>query len=220
MSESAPTQNTPGAATEPQASSPAEPDACSFIFRHRNILGVAIAVFLVVFPWGRWQPAPTHFIVGFALVLAGVLLRLWSILQIGGAARKTVRLKAVRIISWGPFSLLRNPIYVANATVFAGFTVLSGHIWALPGILIALGLWYDAVVVQEEKFLDKTFPVEYAEYRQSTRRWIPRFRLRRRPADIPPYPLLRAVRRERGHLISVGLGTLVVVVFRIIVPSL
>ncbi len=194
----------------------AAPPSGGFLFRHRNILGPVLAVFLVLFPLGRLAPNVWYFLIGFVLVLCGVSLRIWSILQIGGSARKTSKCKAVRIISWGPFALLRNPIYVANATVFAGFTVLSGLVWAVPAVLLILWVWYDIIVRQEEAFLARTFPAEYGEYKKFANRWIPKLHFRRRPVDVPRYPFLRALKRERGHLISVGAGAAAVVLFRMI----
>jgi len=192
------------------------------LFRHRNVVGVGLAISIgilcllhsIAFPLWRMPLEPWHLGVGFALLAAGVCLRLWAILQIGGSARKTSRLKAVRIISWGPFALVRNPLYIANATVFAGFTVLCGFYWMLPLVLAILWIWYDAIVRREEEFLDASFPREYAEYKQSTNRWIPRLHLRKRPPDVPPYPLLRALKRERGHLMAVTAGLLLALAFR------
>ena len=151
---------------------------------------------------------------GAAIVLAGVALRIWCILQIGGSARKTSKLKAERVISWGPYSIVRNPIYIANTTTFVGFTVLSGLLWALPAVVLGLWLWYDAIVRREEKFIEEKHPVDYAEYRKTVRRWLPSLRYRGRPEDTPPYPFSRALKRERGHLIAVSCGAAAVVLFR------
>lgn len=192
------------------------------LFRYRNIVGVGLAVSLgvlcllhsIAFPVWRMPLVPWHLGVGLALLAGGVCLRLWAILQIGGSARKTSRLKAVRIISWGPFAVVRNPLYIANATVFAGFTVLCGFYWILPLVLAALWIWYDAIVRREEEFLEESFPGDYAEYKRSTNRWIPKLKLRRRPPEVPPYPLFRAIRRERGHLMAVTVGLVLALAFR------
>jgi protein-S-isoprenylcysteine O-methyltransferase Ste14 len=176
------------------------------LFRFRAFLGITFAAFLILCPWGRIPASLALWITGAALVLSGVALRLWAILQIGGAARKTSRLKAVELISWGPFAMVRNPIYIANLTVFAGFTVLSGLLWALPAVVFGLWAWYDTVVRLEEEFLSRSFPEAYDAYRRETRRWLPRLRRRGRPPGRPRYPFLRALRRERGHLLVVALG--------------
>lgn len=225
MSESAPSKTQgetdpthPPTETAPPPVSPSTtPAPGGLFFRYRSALGVVIAVFLVVFPFGRAPLAPWHVVLGLSLVLLGIALRLWCILQIGGSARKTSRLKAVRIISWGPYSIVRNPIYVANTTVFAGFTVLSGLFWAIPFVILGLWAWYDGIVRREEKFLEESFPEDFRDYARWTARWTPAFRYRPRPAEIPPYPFLRALKRERGHLIAVSVGLSTVILFRWIV---
>lgn len=179
-----------------------------WLFRHRNTLGVALATFLLLFPWGRTEPSVWWLASGLGLTLAGSALRLWAICQIGGAARKTSRLTAQRVISWGPFAMVRNPIYIANITVFAGFTVLSRLLWALPLVVVTLGLWYHALIRREEAFLEESFGDAFVAYRRTTRRWLPSLRFGRRPADAPGYPVLRALRRERGHLLIVAAGIL------------
>lgn len=186
----------------------------SFLFTHRNLLGISICVFLIGFPFWRMPLNAWLFAVGSGIVLAGLALRLWAIRQIGGSARKTSRPKAVRIISWGPFGLVRNPIYIANGMFAAGFTVLSGHLWALPLILLALWIWYDAIVRREEKFLEAAFPADYAEYKRTTNRWIPKLRFRKRPPEIPVYSFFRVIKRERGLLFIVPSGMVLVIVLR------
>ena len=175
-------------------------------FRYRSALGVGLAVLLLAFPWGRTEPSGWSLALGLFLTLGGAALRIWAILQIGGAARKTSRLKAVRVISWGPFAMARNPIYIANIAVFCGFAILSRLLWAAPLVVLALGIWYHRLIQREERFLEETFGAEYRAYMATTNRWLPSLRFRSRPAAVPAYPMLRALRRERGHLAIVAVG--------------
>lgn len=187
----------------------------SRLFTNRNILVVAIVLFLLAFPYGRLALRPWHFASGFGLVLLGAALRGWSILQIGGSARKTTKLKAVRIISWGPYAMVRNPISIANITVLCGLTIAAGFPWLLPAVIAALGLWYGAVVRREERFLEASFPEDYAEYRRTTPRWLPRLRFRKRPVEVPPYPFTRMLRREQGGIHAVTAGSAATVIARL-----
>ncbi len=201
----------------------AQPPGAGFLFTYRNALPVVCAALLSVFavlqllvPKLRVPVSDWELCLGGAFVLLGVMLRIWCILQIGGSARKTSKPKANRIISWGPYSLTRNPIYIANMSVVWGFSLLVAGIWALPFIALALWLWYEAVVRREELFLLTIHPGDYEAYKKVANRWIPRFRYRGRPEDVPPYPFLRACRRERGHIIAVSLGGAAVLAFRLL----
>lgn len=215
------TEETP-ATQEISSEAPASaPPPGGLLFRYRNALPVALALALVLCPsaW-RLPLTPVQLGLGAGIILLGVSLRLWCILQIGGSARKTSKLKANRVISWGPYSLVRNPIYIANSTTFAGFVVAAGLPWLVPVALLGLFLWYNAIVAREEKFLAEMHPESYREYCQIARRWIPSLRYRGRPDDVPPYPFLRAIKRERGHLIAVGVGILAVILLRLVLPGL
>ena len=218
---------------EPQATQPASaptepqgPPPGGLLFTYRNALPVICAVLLSIFavlqvlvPRLRVPVSVWELSLGAIFVIVGVTLRIWCILQIGGSARKTSKPKANRIISWGPYSLTRNPIYVANMSVVWGFALLVAGVWALPVVAVALWLWYDAVVRREEAFLEASHPGDYDAYKKIANRWIPRLRYSRRPQDVPAYPFLRACKRERGHIIAVSIGVLAVVVFRIVMTS-
>jgi protein-S-isoprenylcysteine O-methyltransferase Ste14 len=203
-------------AADPTASAPEAPPPGGMLFRYRNAMGVAVAMALVLCPWWRLAPSKPLLAAGGLIVLAGVSLRLWCILQIGGSARKTSKLKAERVISWGPYSIVRNPIYIANTTTFIGFTVLAGLPWLIPVVIALFWLWYDAIVRREEQFIADKHPHDFAAYAAAVHRWLPRFRYRGRPADIAPYPFTRALKRERGHLIAVGIGLVLVVLLRLL----
>ncbi len=207
------------------ATTPIQPSG-GFIFTYRNVLPVVFAVVLalfaasqLVFPRIRVPISAWELALGSLLALSGVALRLWCIRQIGGSARKTSKPKANRIISWGPYSLVRNPIYIANMGVVWGFTTLVAGVWGLPAAAPLLWLWYDAVVRREETFLEASHPGDYAEYVKVARRWIPSLRYRRRPEDVPPYPFRRALKRERGHIIAVSIGAVAAAAFRILLAA-
>jgi protein-S-isoprenylcysteine O-methyltransferase Ste14 len=222
MSKKDPVSETPLTAAD--STPPASPPSGGFVFTYRNAVPVLFAAVLSAFavlqvlarsmrvPVRSWELG-----LGGALVVLGVSLRIWCILQIGGSARKTSRPKANRIISWGPYSFVRNPIYVANMSVVCGFSVLVAGIWALPPAALLLWLWYDAVVRREEAFLAASLPGDYEAYRRISNRWLPKLRYRRRPDDVPPYPFTRALRRERGHIIAVSVGAAAVTAFRLLV---
>lgn len=205
--------------TEMTAAPVPAPPPGGLLFRYRNVMGVAVAIVLVLCPWWRLPPSPYLLTAGGLIVLAGVSLRLWCILQIGGSARKTSKLKAERVISWGPYSIVRNPIYIANTTTFIGFTVLAGLPWLVPGVIGLFWLWYDAIVRREEAFIAEKHPLDFAAYSSTVSRWLPRLRFRGRPADIAPYPFTRALKRERGHLIAVGMGLVLVALLRVLLTA-
>ena len=109
---------------------------------------------------------------GATFVAAGSALRAWATLYnryAQGGERKS-------LATGGPYSWLRNPLYVANALVLLGGSAASGH-WAwLP----AAGLWfafvYTLTVRHEERRLLEKYGAAYAAYAASVPRWLPRRR--------------------------------------------
>ena len=103
-------------------------------------------------------------IVGLALVLAGVALRSWS----AGILHKISLLTTV-----GPYSLVRNPLYVGSFMMMVGFGALIDQmeIWLALTPLMVL---FVSTVRSEERMLAYVFGPSWDEYVKSTPRFIPR----------------------------------------------
>ncbi len=105
---------------------------------------------------------------GLVLVLMGTALRLWALACI--SERKTKDL-----VTTGPYSLCRNPLYVGTLLIVAGFAAL----WLNPVLVLMLlppiVLYCVGVVPAEERVLRQTFGVEYETYCRNTTRWMPGF---------------------------------------------
>ena len=104
--------------------------------------------------------------VGIGLVLLGLLMRSWA----AGMLRKDKRL-----ITAGPYGIVRNPLYVGSFLMMAGFCTLIGH-W-LTGLLVAvpMSLMYWLAVRDEELILARFFPNEWPAYAARVPRFFPRF---------------------------------------------
>ncbi len=76
-----------------------------------------------------------------------------------------------QIVTRGPYSCIRHPLYLANILQGVGFTLTSGSLWVL--VLAAYGIFkIFRSIASEESYLGKTFP-EYENYRAKTSRLIP-----------------------------------------------
>jgi len=76
------------------------------------------------------------------------------------------------LISEGPFSLTRNPLYLSVLLLYAGITVLANEVWMLcllPVMFVALDR---GAVIHEEEYLERKFGDSYLEYKRRVRRWI------------------------------------------------
>jgi protein-S-isoprenylcysteine O-methyltransferase Ste14 len=90
------------------------------------------------------------------------------------AADTTMRTdKAVsKVLQEGPFRYTRNPLYLSDAMIYAGISVIRNSLWAI--VLLPLGMYLieREVMGREESYLERTFGEEYLAYKSRVRRWI------------------------------------------------
>jgi len=79
---------------------------------------------------------------------------------------------ATRVITSGPYSRIRHPIYSANLLMLCGIFLASGSLWiALNVVLVAV--YYSIAAGREEAALAQALP-DYLVYAQRTGRFVPK----------------------------------------------
>lgn len=76
------------------------------------------------------------------------------------------------LVTDGVFAFSRNPIYVANVMIITGLGLWSSNTWLLITAALAAIAMQKLAIEREEAHLLARFGDAYAEYMQSTRRWI------------------------------------------------
>lgn len=106
--------------------------------------------------------------VGLILFFVGVALRVWAQthLHYRLSVRKT-------LTTTGPYTFVRNPIYIANTLMLVGLTVLSELLWWIPVTLVWCAIIYSLVVRREERHLLEKYGDPYRVYVKTVPRWIP-----------------------------------------------
>lgn len=106
--------------------------------------------------------------VGQLLILAGIFGRAWCTMHIGGQ-------KFTELVTYGPFSISRNPLYVFSLIAAFGAGMQTGSI--LFALLATCGVWFviDMTVRREEAALRARFGSAYDAYCERTPRYGPRF---------------------------------------------
>jgi protein-S-isoprenylcysteine O-methyltransferase Ste14 len=107
-------------------------------------------------------------------VFAGYLITLWVMKENSFASRTVQVEEGQRVISMGPYRLVRHPMY-SGAVLMLLFTPLElGSWWALPGFLLVIPLIV-LRLLNEEKMLCRDLP-GYPDYCLRTRsRLLPLF---------------------------------------------
>jgi protein-S-isoprenylcysteine O-methyltransferase Ste14 len=140
------------------------------LFRHRGWLPVP---FLLVPLLARGVMEPLNWIVGFVLIFLGEAIRLSGVAAAGTVTRRRSR-TVQRLVTYGVFAWMRNPLYVGNFLIWLGFTVISGVLWFIPIAVLLFAVEYTLIVRYEEGVLESIFGQEYLRYKATTPRWIPR----------------------------------------------
>ena len=140
------------------------------LFRHRGWLPVP---FLLVPLLVRGVMEPMNWIVGFVLILLGEAIRLSGVAAAGTVTRRRSR-TVQRLVTYGIFAWMRNPLYVGNFLIWMGFTVISGVLWFIPVAVVLFAVEYTLIVRYEEGVLESIFGQEYLRYKERTPRWFPR----------------------------------------------
>ena len=172
MSSSDPTPSAPAPTPTEISEAERRPSARigAVLFRHRGWLPVP---FLLVPLLARGAMGPRHWILGFALIVLGEAIRLAGVAAAGTVTRRRSR-TVQRLVTYGIFAWVRNPLYVGNFLIWMGFTIISGVYWFLPLAIVIFAIEYSLIVRYEEGVLESIFGAEYLAYKQSTPRWIPR----------------------------------------------
>lgn len=110
------------------------------------------------------------------VVAVGEALRLWAVGHIGVVSRtRSDRLGP--LVASGPFSIVRNPLYIGNILLWLGLTLSARLPWLTPVVALLLALEYRAIVGWEEHVLAERLGDEYRRYAAQVPRWIPRPRI-------------------------------------------
>jgi len=178
-----------------------------WLFRHRTITAVPLALAILALPPAASTPSHTWLVFGAALVATGEGVRLWSVRHIGVISRtRSERLGP--LIASGPFALVRNPLYLGNIMLWMGFALSARLLWLAPIIVLVLGLEYHAIVRWEERLLESRLGATYLQYVSSVSRWIPGRASRTPEPAAPSHPWRETLFSERGTLIAIAIGSL------------
>jgi protein-S-isoprenylcysteine O-methyltransferase Ste14 len=165
-----PNPHPPPAAAPSQAEQSASARIGAVLFRNRSWLPVPFLLVTLLAParanWYNW-------LVGFVLIVVGEIVRLAGVSAAGTVTRRRSR-DVQRLVNYGVFAWVRNPLYVGNFLIWMGFVVISGVLWFLPVAILIFAVEYTLIVAYEEGVLESIFGAEYLAYKQTTPRWLPR----------------------------------------------
>jgi protein-S-isoprenylcysteine O-methyltransferase Ste14 len=147
------------------------------IRRHRVLITrvfFALVLFIILFsthiwPEGGWIDTLSES-AGYVLLIVAAMGRLWSSIYVGG-------FKSQKLITEGPYSVTRNPLYVFSFIGAIGFGLAMESFLVIGLLLLFFVLVYSQTVLSEEEKLAGIFQEDYREYSARVPRFIPKFHL-------------------------------------------
>lgn len=122
-----------------------------------------------------WPPAGYGALpaLGWAIMAAGAGLDIWSIATMSRHRTNFLPHRAAeKLITSGPFSFSRNPIYLGNTLLLAGAAPAFAAPWFLPCALAGAVLTHILAIRREEVHLAAKFGAAWDAYAARTPRWI------------------------------------------------
>ena len=133
-------------------------------------------------------------IIGFVLVVFGSFGRIWASLYIEGHKTKN-------LITAGPFSMVRNPLYFFSLIMLLGFSLALKSIYLPLSLLLIFVIFHIPTIANEEKKLQNTHGEKFEDYVRSTPRLIPNIFKYKKP-EIGEKVLVK-ISRINGVLIEI-----------------
>lgn len=112
------------------------------------------------------NPQPHWILVGALVAFVGLLIR--------GASSGHLR-KDRELATSGPYAYTRNPLYLGSALLAGGFAVAGGSWWAGGLVVAYFGIFYYAVMRNEEQDLQVRFGEAFDAYAARVPLFLPWF---------------------------------------------
>jgi len=182
-----------------------------WLFKNRSYLPLILLPFIIYTlnapPWieitfgAGWQKV--FDVLCILISFLGLLVRCFTIgyVPAGTSGRNTRAQVAETLNTSGIYSIVRHPLYLGNFLTFFGVILFTQSIW-----LIILGsmlfiLYYERIMLCEEKFLETKFKGEFLDWAEKTPAFIPDFRGWEKPEL--PFSLKNVLKREYSGLFGI-----------------
>jgi protein-S-isoprenylcysteine O-methyltransferase Ste14 len=153
-----------------------------WLFRHRSYAPlIPLTYILVLTAFGPVPPGGAGALpwwrgAGIVLGFLGLAVRAWTlgVARAGTSSRGTVEPRAAALSTDGPYSVARHPLYLGNLLLWMGVAVLSGHPVGVAVTPLVFWIYYEKIMMAEERFLFEEFGPAYGEWVERTPAMLPR----------------------------------------------
>lgn len=149
-----------------------------------RLIAITAIVLVVWLPRPSWPDewvTESFELLGYVLLCLAACGRIWCLVFIAGRKKDL-------LMTEGPYSVVRNPLYVFSFLGAVGFGFAARNMLFALVIALLFAVYYPLTVRSEERELLELFGADFREYEARTPRWIPNFRLYHEPAVLAVHP--------------------------------
>jgi protein-S-isoprenylcysteine O-methyltransferase Ste14 len=164
----------------------------------------------------EWEDDFVVWILGIGVIITGFLIRLWATKHIG-RRMPWLKRKGKTLVKTGPYSIVRNPLYIGNILTAMGLSILSELAWSIPLVFLYFFTLYHLVAIYEEKKLLDRWGDEYRVYMNGVPKWIPKLK-NLRANQTNGFPWKDTLRSEIPSLLVIIFGISVFILKEMLSP--
>jgi protein-S-isoprenylcysteine O-methyltransferase Ste14 len=186
----------------------------TWLFRYRGTFGTILLPLIGAalrwpgLPVAGWSDLAVDRLtaVGLAVSMLGLLLRaaIVGFVPAGTSGRNAREQRAHALNTTGMYSMVRHPLYLANATMMFGFAIGIGSLWFLAIVMLGFTLFIERIIATEEAFLAATFGEQHAIWAKHTPAFWPSFALWK--STPMKFSARTVMRREYNGFMGVALA--------------
>jgi protein-S-isoprenylcysteine O-methyltransferase Ste14 len=185
----------------------------TFLFRHRSYTPIPLLAILIA----ASRTTPAALLAGASVAAIGEGIRVWALRHTGPKTRTHRKIRVDDLVMTGPYSIVRNPLYVGNFILGTGMCVASGLPAIIPVFVVLFGIQYALIIRAEEEFLRGAIGDPYRVYCEQVPRILPRIHGYR--AGDRRFPFREILPREL-NTITAAETVLALLGLRILFPDL
>ncbi len=186
-----------------------------FLFKFRSYTPIPFFFIMILF----MKPNLYTILSGFPVVLIGEIIRIWAVSYAGSETRTTDGVGGSNLVTQGPFSVVRNPLYIGNIMIYTGLGIMSFSLFPYIQILalICFSFQYYCIILNEEEYLKTAFGENFSIYLKSVNRFAP---LKSKiPGNIKSklqFDLKSGLKSEIRSLQSITISVAIIVIYYIL----
>ena len=170
----------------------------NLFFKVRSFTPIPFILILIYFA----KPTLLSTAAGLIFVILGEFLRIWTVGYAGASTRATTLGAARNLVTTGPYSYVRNPLYLGNFLLSFGICIIVNVIWLVPILILGYLLQYLPIITVEEAYLLESCGTVYQTYQEQVPRLIPQLHPYQ-SSSTHDFSLRRAIKSERRTITAI-----------------